>query len=61
MNKKEKILIMELLYQEYWKKSEENNGNFCDEDPEYHDEISGLHEKLFSTTFKNDMYWGMLK
>ena len=59
MKKQEKILIMELLVQEYWRKSEEHDGCFLDEDSEYHDKISSLHKKLFDTTFKDSMYWGL--
>jgi len=59
MNKKEKIFVMELLEQEYFKKSKEHDGCFIDEEPEYHNEISSLHKKLFATTFKDSMYWGL--
>ena len=58
MNKKEKIFVMKLLEQEYYKKSKEHDGCFNDEDPEYYDEICSLHKKLFATTFRNSMYWG---
>ncbi len=60
MNKKEKILIMELLVQEYYRKVEEHDGCFVDKDFEYYDKLSLLHEKLFNSTFKNSMYWGLL-
>ena len=60
MNKKEKIFVMELLEKEYRKKSKEHDGCFIDEDVEYHDKISLLHKKLFDTTFKDSMYWGLL-
>ena len=60
MNKKEKIFIMELLVQEYLRKAEEHNGCFVEENTEYHDKISSLHKKLFDSTFKNSIYWGLL-
>ncbi len=60
MNKQEKIFIMELLVQECFRKSEEHDGCFVDKDFEYYDKISSLHKKLFDTTFKDSMYWGLL-
>ena len=60
MTRKEKIIRLTELQDQYDSLNKKYNSNFIDAEPELHDDICEEHKKLFCQVYPNRNYWGML-
>ena len=52
INREQRELFMELISREYWEQSEKHNCCFVDNDPDYHDFLQDLINKLENANVK---------